>query len=137
MTQVVLCRQLDLTTSVPVESASVSEENHINYVPERRPLDPNFDESNSITIAMNVLDLSQKIVRNVLGSSKKNYEILSPISIASALQLALLGSYGNTFNELMGVMSYNKNSMSGISASTVHQQFGKYKVWKTVVISQC
>lgn len=128
ITQVVLCRQLDLTTSVPVESASVSEENQINNVPERQPLDPNFDESYSINIAMNVLDLSQKLVRNALESSKKNYEILSPTSIASALQLALLGSYGNTFNELMRVMGYNKNSMSGISASTVHQQFGKYKV---------
>ncbi|CAO1361197.1 unnamed protein product [Diamesa hyperborea] len=119
-----LIQQLDLTTSVPVESSSSSEENQITKVPERQPLDPNFDESNSINIAKNVLDLSQKLVRNVLASSKKNYEILSPISIASALQLALLGSYGSTFNELMSVLGYNKNAMSGLSASTVHQQFG-------------
>ena len=97
-------------------------------MPERQPLDPDFDATYSNNIAINVLNLSQKLVRNVLGSSKKNYEILSPISIASALQLALLGSQGNTFNELMGVMGYNQNSMSGISASTVHQQFGEFKV---------
>ncbi|CAO1333087.1 unnamed protein product [Diamesa serratosioi] len=106
------------------ENVSGSDENQNNQVPERQPLDPDFDSTYSNVIAMNVLDLSQKLIRNVLESSKKNYEILSPISIASTLQLAMLGSNGKTLSELMDVMGYNKNPMTGISIESVHEQFG-------------
>lgn len=132
------CRQLNLTTNHPNENANSSEENQSSNVPEnRQPLDPNFDETFSIEIAKNVLDLSQKLVCNVLANSRKNYEVLSPISIASTLQLVLLGSYGKTFNELMGLLGYNKNSMTGISTDTIHEQFGEFKLFQIVFVTQC
>lgn len=63
--------------------------------------DTRYDPERSKQIAMSVLDLSQRITENILAQSKRKYEILSPISIASALQLTLLAAHGVTFNELM------------------------------------
>lgn len=129
--QIVFCSNLPSTTpGLPVESSSASNKNQIPKLPERQPLDPNFDAAYSNKIAMNVFDLSQKLVQNVLKKNEvgKNYEILSPISIASALQLALLGAKGKTFIELMRVLGHSYGSMSGIDAATVHEQFGKFKL---------
>lgn len=60
-----------------------------------------FDRQRSERIALSVLDLSQRLTENIISQSKRKYEIVSPISIASALQLVLLGAHGMTFNELM------------------------------------
>lgn len=54
-------------------------------------------------IALGVLNLSQQLTSKVLSSSTNKFEVLSPISIASALQLALLGAKGKTFDELRKV----------------------------------
>ena len=51
-------------------------------------------------IALGVLNLSQQLTAKILSSSSNNFEVMSPISIGSALQLVLLGAKGNTFNEL-------------------------------------
>ena len=63
--------------------------------------DIRYDPNRSEQIALSVLDLSQRLTENIVSQSKKKYEILSPISVASALQLTLLGAHGMTFNELM------------------------------------
>jgi hypothetical protein len=63
--------------------------------------DTRYDPKRSQEIALSVLDLSQRLVENIVSKSSKKFEILSPISIASALQLALLGAHGMTFSELM------------------------------------
>jgi Serpin (serine protease inhibitor) len=63
--------------------------------------DARYDRKRSQEIALSVLDLSQRLTENIISKSSKKFEILSPISIASALQLALLGAHGMTFNELM------------------------------------
>lgn len=63
--------------------------------------DSRYDQKRSQEIALSVLELSQRLTENILSQSKKKYEIVSPISIASALQLVLLGAHGMTFNELM------------------------------------
>lgn len=63
--------------------------------------DIRYDSKRSEQIAESVLDLSQRLTENIIRQSTKKFEILSPISIASALQLALLGASGMTFNELM------------------------------------
>jgi len=65
------------------------------------PSDIRYDARRSQEIAKSVLDLSQRLTENILKQSTDKYEVISPISIASALQLALLGSHGLTFNELM------------------------------------
>lgn len=64
--------------------------------------DERYDLKRSQDIALSVLDLSQRLTENIISQGKtKKYEIISPISIASALQLTLLGAHGMTFNELM------------------------------------
>jgi hypothetical protein len=65
--------------------------------------DPRYNAKRSQQIAVSVLDLSQRLIENILSQRQKKFEIVSPISIASALQLALLGSSGMTFSELMDV----------------------------------
>lgn len=63
--------------------------------------DTRYDPYRSEQIALSVLDLSQRLTENIVSQSSKKYEIISPISIASALQLTLLGAHSMTFNELM------------------------------------
>lgn len=55
----------------------------------------------SHNIALDVLELSQQLTKRKLESrSTSKYEVLSPISITSALQLAFLAAKGNTHDEL-------------------------------------
>lgn len=65
--------------------------------------DTRYNPKRSQQIAQNVLELSQKLTQHIMTESNRKYEILSPISVASALQLTLLGSNGETFNELMNL----------------------------------
>lgn len=65
--------------------------------------DIRYDPKRSQQIAQSVLELSQKLTQHMMSESNRKYEIVSPISIASALQLTLLGSNGETFNELMNL----------------------------------
>lgn len=71
------------------------------------PTDERFYAERSDEIAQSVLALSQRLTQNILGESKRKFEIVSPISIASALQLAFLGSNGKTFNELMDLFVFD------------------------------
>jgi hypothetical protein len=54
-------------------------------------------------LAINVFDLSRNLTEKSLAMGEKKYEVLSPISISSALQLALLGSKGKTYQELISL----------------------------------
>lgn len=65
--------------------------------------DPRYNPERSQQIAQSVLALSQKLTQHMMSESSRKYEIVSPISIASALQLTLLGSNGDTFKELMSL----------------------------------
>ena len=47
------------------------------------------------------MDLAQRLMEDITAKSSNKFEILSPISIVSALHLALLGAQGITYNELM------------------------------------
>ncbi|GAB0096835.1 Serine protease inhibitor 28Dc [Sergentomyia squamirostris] len=57
--------------------------------------------------AINVLRLAQKIGKNLLDSRSDKVMVYSPVSIAAALQLILLGSNGETYNELLKLLSTN------------------------------
>lgn len=70
-----------------------------------------YNPFTSIEVAKDVLELSQKIASNILGQSDKKYEVFSPISISAALHLALLGSNGTTYDELMRLIGYNTSMM--------------------------
>lgn len=75
----------------------------INEESDQRAPEAEYNFHRSAEIALSVLDLSQRLTQNIISKSTNKFEVLSPISIASALQLALLGAHGKTFNELMDV----------------------------------
>lgn len=78
------------------------EEDSVTESSSQPSTDNRYDLKRSQDIALSVLDLSQRLTENIISQGKtKKYEIISPISIASALQLTLLGAHGMTFNELM------------------------------------
>lgn len=78
------------------EEAASEPSSHENHYQDIR-----YDPKRSEQIAESILDLSQRLTENIISQSSKKFEIVSPISIASALQLALLGANGMTFNEMM------------------------------------
>ncbi|XP_055549473.1 serine protease inhibitor 28Dc-like isoform X2 [Wyeomyia smithii] len=72
-------------------------------------------------VADSVTNLAQKISRVIVGDRSKT-EIFSPVSIAGALSLLLLGSGGTTRTELMELMGF---SNSTIRFTEIHKGFGK------------
>ncbi|XP_055592590.1 serine protease inhibitor 28Dc-like isoform X3 [Uranotaenia lowii] len=79
------------------------------------------DESQKLNIvADSVTNLAQKI-SNAITSQKSKTEIFSPVSIAGALSLLLLGASGTTRTELENVMGFD----SRISFTDIHKSFGK------------
>ncbi|KAL7040361.1 hypothetical protein ACKWTF_000368 [Chironomus riparius] len=66
-------------------------------------------------IALGVLNLSQQLTAKVLSSSSNNFEVMSPISIGSALQLVLLGAKGKTFDEIRNTMNYGNYTSKDIN----------------------
>ncbi|XP_070505476.1 serine protease inhibitor 28Dc [Chironomus tepperi] len=93
-----------------------SRENQINgnkQQSETSTVDSKTEIANQI--ALGVLNLSQQLTSKVLSSSSNNFEVMSPISIGSALQLVLLGAKGNTFNELKEAMNYGNYSSKDIN----------------------
>lgn len=78
------------------EEAASEPSSHENHYQDIR-----YDPKRSEQIAESILDLSQRLTENIISQSSKKFEIVSPISIASALQLALLGANGMTFSEMM------------------------------------
>lgn len=66
--------------------------------------DPRFDARISQLLAKNVLQLSQEIGTTILQDSDRSTEVISPLSIYMALSVLLMGSNGQTFNELMNLL---------------------------------
>lgn len=66
--------------------------------------DPRFDARVSELLAKNVLQLSQDIGTAILQDSDRSTEVISPVSIYMALSILLMGSNGQTFNELMNLL---------------------------------
>lgn len=72
--------------------------------------DPRFDARVSEILAKNVLQLSQEITTAVLQDSDKPMEVISPLSIYTALSILLMGANGQTFQELMSLMKINNGN---------------------------
>lgn len=66
--------------------------------------EPRFDARISQLLAKNVLQLSQEIGTTILQDSDRPTEVISPLSIYMALSVLLMGSNGQTFNELMNLL---------------------------------
>lgn len=66
--------------------------------------DPRFDARISELLAKNVLQLSQEIGTTILQDSDRSAEVISPVSIYMALSILLMGSNGQTFNELTNLL---------------------------------
>ncbi|XP_058124440.1 serine protease inhibitor 28Dc-like isoform X2 [Anopheles coustani] len=72
-------------------------------------------------VSDSVTNLAQKIAR-AIASPKSKTEIFSPVSIAGALSLLLLGASGRTQQELMRVMGFNDGQLS---FQEIHFAFGR------------
>lgn len=79
--------------------------------------DPKFDARISQVLAKNVLQLAQEIGTTVLQDSDKQTEIFSPLSIYTVLSMIMMGSNGQTFQELMTLLKINNGEsvLFGIS----------------------
>lgn len=69
--------------------------------------DSKFDARISELLSKNVLQFAQEIGTTILQDSDKKTEVFSPLSIYSALSMLLMGSNGQTFQELMNLLKVN------------------------------
>uniref|UniRef100_A0A2M4D2M4 Putative serine protease inhibitor n=1 Tax=Anopheles darlingi TaxID=43151 RepID=A0A2M4D2M4_ANODA len=74
-----------------------------------------------LLVSDSVTNLAQRIAR-AISSQKSKTEIFSPVSIAGAMSLLLLGSAGQTQKELLRVMGLEQ---TGISFKDIHMGFGR------------
>lgn len=72
--------------------------------------DPRFDARISELLAKNVLQLSHEIGTTILQDSDKATEVISPLSIYTALSILLMGSNGQTFQELASLLKVNNGN---------------------------
>uniref|UniRef100_A0A182K9K6 Serpin domain-containing protein n=1 Tax=Anopheles christyi TaxID=43041 RepID=A0A182K9K6_9DIPT len=77
--------------------------------------------ANTKLVSDSVTNLAAKIA-NALSNQKSKTEIFSPVSIAGALSLLLLGSGGQTQQELLNVMGLNKGQLT---FQEIHLSFGR------------
>lgn len=76
--------------------------------------DPKFNAQISNTLSTNVLQMAHDVGETLLQTRNEKTEVFSPLSIYGALLLLLLGSSGNTYQELLNIMSLNKGKMTVI-----------------------
>jgi hypothetical protein len=76
---------------------------NVHNTAQREPEQLSADDELKLShkIALGVLDLSQKLTERSIASNTNKFEVMSPVSIASALQLAALGAKGKTYDELV------------------------------------
>uniref|UniRef100_A0A3F2YPL8 Serpin domain-containing protein n=1 Tax=Anopheles albimanus TaxID=7167 RepID=A0A3F2YPL8_ANOAL len=74
-----------------------------------------------LLVSDSVTNLAQRIAR-AISSQKSKTEIFSPVSIAGAMSLLLLGSAGQTQKELLRVMGLEQN---GLTFKDIHMAFGR------------
>lgn len=71
-------------------------------------LDPQFNLDASTDVARSIFDLGNELTKKLLQTRNSKYEVISPLSIAAALNVVLLGAKGETFNELLRTLGYSK-----------------------------
>lgn len=98
----------------------------VDNIPSSSNLDPTTLLRRDVTSASalqhdhtsrNVLNLAHKIGKSLLSSEGAKVLVYSPVSIAGALQLVLLGANGETYNELLQLLSVD-------DPRSLHKDFG-------------
>uniref|UniRef100_A0A1Q3FHY9 Putative serine proteinase inhibitor n=1 Tax=Culex tarsalis TaxID=7177 RepID=A0A1Q3FHY9_CULTA len=92
----------------------------LHEVTSQGQFEPGNTESLDV-VANSVTNLAQKISR-AIASPRSKTEIFSPVSIAGALSLLLLGSSGVTRDELTKLMGFDNQK---INFAEIHKSFGK------------
>lgn len=95
---VIICVIFSLTSSALAAQQSSSS----NVVHE-----PRFDARVSALISRDILQLAQDIGTTVLKKSTEKAMAFSPLSIFGVLSILLMGSNGQTYNELMQLLKFN------------------------------
>lgn len=85
--------------------------------------DPRFDARISELLAKNVMQLSQEIGTAILQDSDKPTEVISPLSIYTALSILLMGSNKQTFGELMSLLKINNGKLVKLIGNFTHFRF--------------
>lgn len=101
--------QMNLTTT-PVPPGVVPLQQRINFeeVSQGIALDPRYDFTTSTDVSKSIYDFGHQVTKQLLRIRNSKFEVISPLSIAAALNVVLLGSRGNTFNELMSTLGYSR-----------------------------
>lgn len=102
---VTLCILFALTLSCTAMTSSESNQNYLAN-------DPRYDARVSALVARDVLQLAQEIGTTVLKNSNEQAVVFSPLSIFGVLSILLLGSNGQTYNELMNLLKFDQGKPS-------------------------
>lgn len=73
--------------------------------------DPKFDVRVSELISRNTLQFAQEICATLLEDSTSKSEVFSPLSIFGALSLLLLGSSGQSYEELINLLKFSDGKL--------------------------
>lgn len=102
---------MNLTTEMPTTTLEppgvVPLPSRINF-DEYLGVDPRYSVGMSTDVAKSIFDLGNKLTTLLLQTRSSKFEVISPLSIVAALNVVLLGSKGETFNELMNTLGYSR-----------------------------
>lgn len=96
------------TTTEESETVTVQSRSSFDELSAQINLDPRYDYLSSLDVAKSVFDLGNTITQQLFQTRNSKFEVISPLSIAAALNVVLLGSKGDTFNELLSALKYSK-----------------------------
>lgn len=103
-------RGLNPVTEVPTTEEPpkvVPLQQRINFDPLNN-VDPQFNLIASNDVSKSIFDLGNILTKQLLQTRNSKFEVISPLSIAAALNVVLLGAKGDTFNELLKTLGYSK-----------------------------
>lgn len=74
--------------------------------------DAQFDAQIADELSGNVLQFAQNMANTILRDTNKKTEVFSPLSIYAVLSMILLGSNGQTYNELIRLLQLNNSKLT-------------------------
>lgn len=93
----------------PIVSSSNTSSSSPNKIQFPSVQSNNYDVQASQNVAKSIFDMARDLARLLIQTRSSNkFQIFSPISIAAALNMVLLGAKGRTYEELMSVLGYKK-----------------------------
>lgn len=86
--------------------------------------DPRYNPEISLFVSKSVLDFAHALSSELLKDTSVKYQIFSPTCLASSLALLLMGSHGNTFTQINGLLNYDKNDELRSKPFKAHEELG-------------